>query len=64
MWGCSRVLKVGKYDEAIALFNECLNFKNHNSRLLGIVYSNMADALFHQKKYGLAIEKIEISNEQ
>ena len=55
-------IKVGKYKEAITLFNECLNFKNHNSRMLAIVHSNMAEALFHEKKYELALEKIEISN--
>ena len=55
-------IKVGKYKEALILFNECLNFKNHNTRMLAIVNSNMAEALFHQKKHELAIEKIETSN--
>ncbi len=54
-------LKLGKYKEALELFNESLNLSLNNTRMLAVVKSNLSETYFFLEKYDLALETIEES---
>ncbi len=54
-------LKLGKYQEALELFNESLTLSSKNKRMLAVVKSNLSETYLFLEEYDLALENAEDS---